>query len=154
MKILKSVILLFLLAYLNLSAQFSVPNFLDEPLTKTFSELKESISDKKIEDSMDGPFNHLTYYDWLEPLSIKINFMFKKDGKPVSKSISNSKKTDEEAQKLFNILISELVYKYGQSISQKTLFGAIVYTWNGVGGSIITLSHTGNKTVLMIIIFK
>jgi len=154
MKTLKLTFLLFVLRYLTLSAQFSVIAFLDEPLNKTFSEVKEQLTDKKIEENSEGTFNLITYYDWLEPVSIKINFMFKKDGKPVSKVISNAKGTEEDEQKLFNILNGELIKKYGQSISQKSLFGLTAYSWGGIGGSVVTLTHGNKKTLLMIMTFK
>ncbi|MCX6173678.1 MAG: hypothetical protein NTZ27_02875 [Ignavibacteriales bacterium] len=154
MKTLKLISLLLILGYFKLCAQFSIETFLDEPLNKTFSEVKELLADKKYGENLDGTFNIITYYEWLEPISIRINFMFKKDGKPVSKGIFNAKETEEDAQKLFNILNGVLIKKYGQSISQKSLFGITAYSWSGVGGSVVTFAQASKKTRLMIMTFK
>jgi len=151
---LKLTFMFLVLGYLNLSAQFSIVNFLDEPLNKTLVEVKVQLADKKYEESLDGPFNRITYYEWLEPVSIKITFLFKKDGKPVSKGISNAKEFEQDGQNLFDTLNGELIKKYGQSISQKSIFGVTAYSWSGVGGSAITLMQESKKTRLMIITFK
>ena len=154
MKYIKLVMVVSLFCCIEIYAQFSIETFLNEPLDQTMTSMKEKLSDKKFVENLDGTFNILTYFDWLEPISIKINIMFKKDGNQISKSISNAKESEDEAKKLFDILNAALIKKFGNSVFQKSLFGVTVYSWYGTGGSAITFAQRSNKTILMIMTFK
>ena len=139
---------------MRISAQFSIETFLNEPTDQTLTSMKEKLSDKKFDVNLDGTFNILTYFDWLEPVSVKINLMFKKDGNQVSKTISNAKESEDDTKKLFDIINTVLIKKFGNSLSQKSLFGVTAYTWYGAGGSTIILTQKNGKTILMIMTFK
>jgi len=154
MRFIKLAIIILLFCGIEIYAQFSIETFLNEPIDQTMTSIKEKLSDKKLVENLDGTFNILTYFDWMEPVSIKINFMFKKNGNQVSKSISNAKESEDEAKKLFDILNAALIKKYGNSVSQKSLFGVTAYSWYGAGGSVITFAQRSNKTILMIMTFK
>ncbi len=154
MRLIKPAIIILLYCSIKTSAQFSIETFLNEPIDQSITSIKEKLSDKKFEVNLDGTFDMITYYDWLEPVSININLMFKKNGNQVSKSISNAKESEDEAKKLFDILNAALIQKYGNSVSQKSLFGVTVYSWYGTGGSAITFAQRSNKTILMIMTFK
>lgn len=154
MSFIKLVIIILLFCCLRISAQFSIETFLNEPIDQTITSMKEKLSDKKYDVNLDGTFDMIAYYDWLEPVSIKINLMFRKNGNQLSKSISNAKESEDEAKKLFDTLNAALIKKFGNSVSQKSLFGVTAYTWYGVGGSVITFAQRSSKTILMIMTFK
>ncbi len=148
------IFIILILFQLKLSAQFSVENFLNEPLGKTTNIIKDELSGEKIEENRSGDFYRITYFDWLAPISIKVNLLFNNDNKEISKAIMNAKESEADAKKLFDILDKELLKKYGNYISEHSLFGITRYSWFGAGGSMVTLTCESKKTRLQVMVFK
>lgn len=154
MRFLKNGMIALLLFSSSLFAQISLDYFLSDSLHESLFSIKSQLVDKKLEERQQSSFNILIYYDWIEPISVKISLLFNKDSNVLTgKGISNVKDS-EDAQTLFNKAMEALVKKYGPSINNTTLMGMTTYSWSGIGGSAIVLSHKDNKTTLLIMVYK
>jgi hypothetical protein len=154
MKMLKLIFTLLILCFIKLSAQFSLEVFLNDSLVNNIYTIKEKLMDKKIEENNEITINRITYYDWVEPISIKISYLFNKNGKQISRGVSNVKESEVDAQNLFNIALEALTKKYGPSLSNKSIMGSTIYSWGGVNGSLISLSHESKKTRLLMMFLR
>jgi hypothetical protein len=154
MKILKIIPLFLILVSAEAYAQFSLDTFLSDSLTKPISVVKKALNNEKTTENTKGKFDRITYFSWLNPVSIKVDYMFKKDGGFAARSISNAKDTKEDGQQLFNIVDSLLTKKYGKSMTHRSLLGVEMYGWAGVGGALIGLTKKGDSTKLVFMIFR
>lgn len=151
---LKLFIVLLLLLSVQIAAQFSLDKFIDEPINSTLDEMKQNLSDKKLTQDQQKSFIFLSFYDWIEPVSVKVTYMFKENGTQTGKILSNSKTDEQDSKIFFDLVYNALVKKYGESLNKNSLFGATAYSWYGKGGSVISLTHKSDKTILMIMILK
>lgn len=139
-----------LLFYASASAQFSADGFITDPFTQNISSLKDSLVNKAFEESEVKELTTITYYDWLEPVSIKITYMFKKDGAQVGKFVSNAKQNEEDAETTFSLLKKILVNKYGSSYTETNLLGVTMLMWKGDQNATIMLIRKGTTAKLTI----
>ena len=154
MKILKIIPLFLILISAVGYAQFSLATFLSDSLTKPISVVKKTLDNEKIIENTNGKYDRITYFSWLNPVSIKVNYMFKKDGSFAARSISNAKDNKEDGQELFNIVDSVLTKKYGESMTHRSLLGVEMYGWAGPGGALIGLSRKADRTELVFMLFR
>jgi hypothetical protein len=154
MKIFKIISLFIILISVEGDAQFSLGTFLSDSLTKPISFIKQDLASEKFTENTEGKFDRITYYSWLNPVSIKIDLMFKKDGNFAARSISNANNTKEDGEKLFDIIYSVLIKNYGKSMMHRSLLGVEMFEWAGAGGSLISLSRQDEQTRLQIMVFK
>jgi hypothetical protein len=136
---------------IKLSAQFSLETFLNEPFDKDLTSIKEKLVDKKIEEKDLMNYKTILYYDWLEPISVKVGFMFKKDGRQSGKVIANGKDNEEDSQKLFDMSKTLLIKKYGNNYSENSMMGITMISWKGIENYAVTLSRKSGRTMLMFI---
>ncbi|MCX7876879.1 MAG: hypothetical protein N2321_12045 [Melioribacteraceae bacterium] len=151
MKVLKVFLLIIFVSSLNLFAQFSLETFLNEPFDQTTTSIKEKIVDKKIEEKEIMNYKALLYYDWVDPISLKVGYMFTKEGKQNGKVVSNGKENEEDAQKLFDISKATLINKYGNKYSENSMMGVTMLMWKGIERYTVMLSRKGDKTMLTVI---
>lgn len=143
-------LLLMQLLSLQLFAQFSLETFLSEPFDQTAASIIEKIADKKIEEKVIMNHKALLYYDWLEPISLKVGYMFTKEGKQIGKVISNGKEIEEDSQKLFDISKSALIKKYGNKYSENSMIGVTMLMWKGLEGYTVMLTRKAEKTIVTV----
>ncbi len=152
MKVLKVFVFLILIPSIKLFGQFSLETFLNDPFDQTSTAIKEKLADKKIDEKEIMSYKAFMYYDWLEPLSIKVGYVFTKEGKQNGKVISNGRDKEEDAQKLFDISKTALIKKYGNNYSENSMLGLTMIMWKGIEGYIVLLSRKGEKTMLTVFI--
>ena len=151
MKVLKIFIVITLVSSIKLFAQFSIETFLNDPFDQTTTTIKEKHADKKIEENNVMNYKGIMFYDWLDPISIKVGYLFTKDGKQNGKVISNGKENEDDAQKLFDLSKIVLINKYGNKFSENSMLGLTMITWKGIEGYTVMLSRKGEKTMLMVL---
>ncbi|MCX6175168.1 MAG: hypothetical protein NTZ27_10480 [Ignavibacteriales bacterium] len=123
---------------------------MNDPFDQTTTTIREKLVDKKIEEKEIMNYKALMYYDWLEPISIKVGYMFTKDDKQNEKVITTGKEKEDDAQKLFDISKVALTKKYGNNYSENSMLGLTMITWKGIEGYLVMLSQKGEKTMLII----
>ena len=151
MELLKTTLLCVILVSIKLSAQFSLETILDEPFDQNMTSAKERLIDKNIEVGEVMSYKTILYYDWLEPLSVKIGFMFTKDGEPIGKVISNGKENEEDSRKLFDIAKAQLVKKFGDNYLERSMMGLTMLQWKDIYAYTIMLTLKGGKTMLTVL---
>lgn len=147
---LKVALLFLILFYASVSAQFFAERLITATFTQNITSLKDSLGNKAFEESEVKELTTITYYDWFEPVSIKITYMFKKDGAQAGKFISNAKQNEEDAEKTFNLLKRILVNKYGSSYTETSLLGLTMLMWNVDKNATVMLIRKGTTAKLTV----
>ncbi len=150
MKVFKILTFLLIFPFVKLSAQFSIETFLNEPCDNTTESVKQKLAGKTLEEKEIKNYKALMYYDWLEPISIKVGYLFTKEGRQNGKMISNSKDDEGDAQKLFDISKFVIIKMYGNDYSETNMFGITMISWKGMEGFSVILTMKGTKTMLAI----
>jgi hypothetical protein len=150
MKVFKILTFLLIIPFVKLSAQFSLETFLNEPCDNSIESIKVKLADKNLEEKEVKNYKALMYYDWLEPISIKVGYLFSKDGRQNGKVISNGKDDEGDAQKLFDISKFVLIKMYGNDFSETSMFGITMISWKVIEGRSVMLTIKGSKTMLTI----
>jgi hypothetical protein len=151
MKVLKTFVILMIISSLKLFAQFSLETFLNDPFDQTIITIKEKHVDKKIEEKEVMNHKALLCFDWLEPVSIKVGYLFTKDGKQNGKIISNGKEKEEDAQKLFDMAKGVLIKKFGNNYAENNMLGVTMIMWKEIVGYTVMLTRKGEKTMLAVL---
>jgi hypothetical protein len=146
----KRILILTLLFTAYASAQITVDGFLNESFDKTIASVKEQNREKKIEESDVMVYKALVYYDWMEPISVRVGYLFDKDGKETGKVLGNGKGAEEDAETFFNNAKAALIKKYGTDYAESSMLGITTLAWTHVKGCSITLSRKKLKTTLTI----
>ncbi|NWF51350.1 MAG: hypothetical protein HXY49_12505 [Ignavibacteriaceae bacterium] len=152
MKSSKLVLFLLFLFSIETSAQFSIEAFIDEPLDKNFKEAKIQLADKKIEEKPAMNFVGISYYEWFDPFSLKISYLFDDEGKQKGKALRNGKENEDDAMKLFEIFKKQLIKKFGSNISENNMMGMTMLQWKGVEKYTVMLSRKDSHTMLMVLV--
>ncbi|MBU2508687.1 MAG: hypothetical protein KJ799_18495 [Bacteroidetes bacterium] len=151
MILLKIILTILLFCSTEQFAQFSIEKFLNEPFNQTYDSVKEKYSDKKSEEKNVMNFKSIMFYDWLEPISIKVGYMFTKDGNQNGKVLTNGKETDADSEKFLVLLKAALINKYGSDFSDKSMLGITMINWNSVEGYSVMVMKESTHTMLTII---
>ncbi|NMB80588.1 MAG: hypothetical protein GYA14_02085 [Ignavibacteria bacterium] len=123
------VIAILLLITLNTRAQFDIDKFISISLNTSQQELKALYPNAKWEEKSSERGSSLGYYDWLEPNSLRISFSFNTKNEMSIKSISNGKRNEEDAKKVFNQLKGLALNKFGNKFEEKSFFGVDLIIW-------------------------
>ena len=150
MKLFTLVLLILVLFKVEIVAQFSIDNFLDGSFNRTYTSVKDSLAEKKIEEKQSMGIKTLMYYDYYEPLSIQIGFMFKPDGNLLGRVIGNGKEDEESANKLFDILKKLLIEKFGAIYTSNSMLGVTMLSWTGNDHYSVMLTKKGEETMMML----
>lgn len=150
MYFLKSLILLFTLCSYSLIGQLSVSNFINESYDNDISTIKESLKEKKYEEKEGKNGKSITYYDWLNPISVKVGYIFDKEGKQRGRMLLNGKETETESKKAFEIFKREMIKIYGNDFSEMNMFGATLIQWKNIKDFKILVSRKDDKAALFV----
>jgi hypothetical protein len=131
-------------------AQFTVEKFINSTYDIDIVAIKETIKDKKIEEKENKGMKSITYYEWLNPFSIKVGYIFDKEGKQRGRMLLNGKENETESKKVFELFKKELVKIYGNDFSEMSMFGAILLQWKNVKDFKVMLSRKDDKAALFI----
>jgi len=132
-------------------AQFSLEKFLDEPFNLNYKTVKSSLKGKQVEETVILKYKSIVYYDYLDPVSVKVGYMFDVDDTQKGKTIMNGKESESDAQKLFEILLNALEKKFSKNYSKTELGNMTMINWRGLKDLSVILSRQGNKTILTIV---
>lgn len=133
------------------NAQFSLEKFLDEPFNLNYKTVKLALKGKELEETTILKYKSVVYYDFLEPVSIKVGYMFDVDNTHKGKTIMNGKENEKDAEKLFEILLAALEKKYSKNYSKTEIGNMIMINWKGLKDLSVILSRQANKTILTIV---
>lgn len=133
------------------NAQFSLEKFLDEPFNLNYKTVKLALKGKELEETIILKYKSVVYYDFLEPVSIKVGYMFDVDNTHKGKTIMNGKENEKDAEKLFEILLAALEKKYSKNYSKTEIGNMIMINWKGLKDLSVILSRQANKTILTIV---
>ncbi|MFN4110703.1 MAG: hypothetical protein ACK4G1_00385 [Ignavibacteria bacterium] len=144
---------LILILFMNqfLFAQFSLEKFLDEPLNYNYKTVNAKLKDKKVEETTILKFKSVVYFDYLEPISIKLGYLFDVDGSQKGKAIMNGKENSKDAETLFEILLNALEKKFSKNYTRTELGNMTMINWKGLKDLSVILSKQENKTMLTIV---
>lgn len=144
----KHILILTLLFSINALSQVTIEKFLNEPFDNTVASIREKNRDKKIEEQDVMIYTGLMYYDWLEPISVRVGYLFSKDGNQKGKVLANGKGIEEDAQTFFNLSKAALIKKFGADYAESSMLGTTTFAWNHVDGYSIMLTRKKLKTTL------
>lgn len=133
------------------SAQFLLEKFLDEPFNHTISSMQTKLKDKEIEETTILKYKSIVYFDYIEPVSIKVGYLFDHDGAQKGKAIMNGKENHKDAETLFNILLTALEKKFSKNYSKAELGKMLMINWKGLKDLSVILSKQDDKTMLTIV---
>ncbi len=131
-------------------AQISIEQFINGSYDNDIVSVKETIKDKKIEEKEYKESKSITYYDWVNPISVKVGYIFDKDGKQRGRMLLNGKENEAESKRAFEIFKKELVKIYGNDFSEMSMFGAVLLQWKNVKDFKVMLSRKDDKAALFI----
>lgn len=135
----------------NLEAQFLIEKFLDEPFNYTLKTIQSKLKGKETEETTILKYKSVVYFDYIEPVSIKVGYLFDIDGSQKGKAIMNGKENQKDAETLFNILLEALEKKFSKNYSKAELGNMIMLNWKGLKDLSVILSKQENKTMLTIV---
>lgn len=120
---------LLIFLYINVNAQFDLEKFLSLSLNNTQEEIKSTYQNVKWEERSSERGSSISYYDWLEPNSLRISFTFNTKNEMTIKSISNGKRNENDAKKVFSQLKGLALNKFGNKFEEKSFFGVDLIIW-------------------------
>lgn len=146
----KTLIVFLIILVSNTFGQLSIEKFVNETYDNNISIIKESIKDKKFEEKENKGTKSITYYDWINPVSVKIGYFFDKEGKQRGRMLLNGKENETESKRVFEVFKKELIKIYGNDFSETSMFGAVLLQWKNVKDFKVMLSRKDDKAALFI----
>lgn len=134
----------------SLFAQFDIDKFYAIDFALTQSEVKSLYPDAKWENRSSERGSSVSYYDWFEPNSLRISFSFNTKNEMSVKSISNGKRNEEDAKKVFNQLKGLALNKFGNKFEEKSFFGVEMMIWKTDLQNDILLTMKDDRASLII----
>jgi hypothetical protein len=150
MKLFTLVLLILILFKVEIIAQFSIDNFFDGSFNRTYTSVKDSLAEKKFTEKNAMGIKTIMYYDYYEPLSVQIGYMFKEDGNLMGRIIGNGKEDEESANKLFDIFKKLLIEKFGSIYTSNSMLGVTMLSWSGNDRYSVMLTKKGEGTMMML----
>lgn len=129
MTAIKSFLVITILFCINLKAQFDIDKFISIDFSSSSMEIKNLYQNVNWEEKSGERGTSISYYDWLEPNSLRISFSFNTKNEMTVKSISNGKRNETEAKKVFEQLKSLAKNKFGNKFEEKSFFGVDLMIW-------------------------
>lgn len=134
-----------------INAQFSVEKFLDEKMDNDYKSIKVKFKDKSLEETTITKFKSLVYFDYMDPISIKVGYLFDNNGYQKGKVIMNGKENEKDAETLFDMLLPVLEKKFSDNYSKSNIGNLIMINWKGLKDLSVILSKQDKKTILTIV---
>lgn len=135
----------------SLFAQFSLEKFLDEPFDFNYKTVKSKLKGKELIETTILKYKSVVYYDFIDPVSVQVGYMFDNDNSQIGKVIMNGKESEKDAEKLFEILLAALEKKFSKNYSKADLGNMTMINWKGLKDLSVILSRQVNKTMLTIV---
>jgi hypothetical protein len=135
----------------SLFAQFSLEKFLDEPFDFNYKTIKSKLKGKELIETTILKYKSVVYYDFIDPVSVQVGYMFDNDNSQIGKVIINGKESEKDAEKLFEILLEALEKKFSKNYSKADLGNMTMINWKGLKDLSVILSRQVNKTMLTIV---
>ena len=151
MRSLKIFVVLLFVSSTQLSAQISFESYLSDSFNQTLPIIKEKLVDQKYEEKEVKNLITLTYYTWIDPFSIRIQYIFTKEGTLLTKTLTNAKENVNDAEKLFDILKELLFKNNGTTYTDNSMLGVKMLIWKSVDNLSIMLVRKGDQSMLKII---
>jgi hypothetical protein len=148
----KHLLILTLLFSVNAFSQMTIESFLNEPFDKSIASVREENREKKIEEQDVMIYTGLMYYDWMDPFSVRVGYLFAKDGKQKGKVLGNGKGIEEDAQAFFRLTKAALIKKFGSDYAENSMLGTTTLAWNHIDGYSVML--TGKKLKATLTMFS
>jgi len=146
----QKIILMFILTYININAQFDVDKFLSLAFGTTATEIKSLYPNAKWEERTSERGTSMSYYDWLEPNSLRISFSFNTKNELTFKSVTNGKRNENDAKKVFVQLKGIALNKFGNKFEEKSFFGVDLLIWKSDPSIDVLLSVKDDRASLVI----
>lgn len=134
-----------------INAQFSVEKFLDEKMDYDYKSVKMKFKDKDLEETTITKFKSLVYFDYMDPISIKVGYLFDNNGNQKGKVIMNGKENEKDAEALFDMLLPVLEKKFSDNYSKSNIGNLVMINWKGLKDLSVILSRQDKKTMLTIV---
>ncbi len=125
----KSFLVITILFCINLKAQFDIDKFIMIDFSSSSMEIKNLYQNVNWEEKAGDRGTSISYYDWLEPNSLRISFSFNTKSEMTIKSISNGKRNETDAKKVFEQIKSLAKNKFGNKYEEKSFFGVDLMIW-------------------------
>lgn len=150
MMALKTVLLLTFLCCLNINAQFDIDKFMTIDFGSSSQEIKNLYQNVTWEEKSSERGSSLSYYDWLEPNSLRISFSFNTQNEMTIKSITNGKRNETDAKKVFEQIKKLAQNKFGNKFEEKSFFGVDLKIWKSDPGFDVLLTIKDDRASLVI----
>ncbi len=134
-----------------INAQFSVEKFLDEKMDNDYKSVKVRFKDKNLDEITITKFKSLVYFDYMDPISIKVGYLFDNNGNQKGKVIMNGKENEKDAETLFNMLLPVLEKKFSDNYSKSNIGNLVMINWKGLKHLTVILSQQDKKAMLTIV---
>jgi hypothetical protein len=125
----KYVIITLLVFSIIVNAQFDIDKFRTIDFALPQTEVKSLYPEAKWEERSGERGTSISFYDWLEPNSVRISFSYNTKNEMTIKTISNGKRNENDAQKFFSQFKQIAVDKFGGKFEEKSFFGVDMMIW-------------------------
>lgn len=125
----KLFIVLTFFSFVGINAQFDLDKFLSIDFNSSPQEIKNNYTNVNWEEKSSERGSSISYYDWLEPNSLRISFSFNTKNELTIKSISNGKRNEADAKKVFEQIKTLAQSKFGNKYEEKSFFGVDLIIW-------------------------
>ena len=134
----------------SLNAQFNIEKFYAIDFSLPQTEVKSLYPDAKWEGRSGERGTSISFYDWLEPNSVRISFSYNTKNEMTIKTISNGKRNENDAQKFFSQLKQITVDKFGGNYEEKSFFGIDMIIWKSDPQIDVLLTKKDDRASLII----
>jgi len=144
-------LLMFLITTQLLFSQSAVDKFFEIEWgidKKALYELYENVS---FEEAKVMNYSGITTKDTLNGELVKYLFLLNSDDKLIGKALGNISDSEKEVEKIFPILKTIAVNKYGEPKSKSEMMGMLMTNWENINGLNVLLNRMKTKCMLMIL---
>ncbi len=134
----------------SLFSQFDIDKFRAIDFTFTQSEVKSQYPDAKWEDRSGERGTSISFYDWLEPNSIRVVFSYNTQNEMTIKTLSNGKRSEIDAKKFYSQIKQIASEKFGGKYEEKSFFGVDMMIWKSDPQIDVLLTMKDDRASLII----
>ena len=146
----KHTLIIVIILSTSLYAQFDIDKFYAVDFNLPQTEVKSLYPDAKWEDRSSERGTSISFYDWLEPNSIRIAFSFNTQNEITIKTISNGNRSEDDAKKFYTQFKQKAVEKFGGKYEEKSFFGVDMMIWKSDPQIDILLTMKDDRASLII----
>ncbi|MDQ7816343.1 MAG: hypothetical protein RDU14_04910 [Melioribacteraceae bacterium] len=146
----KYVIITLLVFSIIVNAQFDIDKFRTIDFTLPQTEVKSLYPDAKWEERTGERGTSISFYDWLEPSSIRVSFSYNTKNELTIKTISNGKRNEIDAKKFYTQIKQIADEKFGGKYEEKSFFNIDMMIWKSDPQIDVLLTKKGDRASLII----